>query len=134
MELKKDRAAWLAKRLLGTSLEEALRIPTVESSIEAIRDFVSHKIPPRTLGLSTSGDLSILNDSDRQDHFHVIGYPNQGKSKFLERMMCEDIIQLQDNPADFQSGFCFLDASPNAGTMRKVLRFCKSRNFTKLLI
>lgn len=99
-----------------------------------MRDLVSHPIPPRILGQSTKGGLTLLNDSDRKDHFHVLGAPDQGKSKFLHRMMDEDIIQLLDPKIPFNSGFCFLDAGTNAGTMRNVLKSCALRGFKKVLI
>jgi hypothetical protein len=47
--------------------------------------------------------------------------------------MCEDILALQDEKVPYKSGFCFLDSTGNGGTAKKILKFCASRNFRKVL-
>lgn len=122
------------KEIFGKTLQQAVQLPNVEDSLRFMAETLLNPLPPRKIGLSKSGAIVSYNDFDRIDHFHILGAPNQGKSKFLETMMSEDILDLQNEDIDFRSGFCFLDAGPNANTMRKVLGFCVEQNFKKVLL
>lgn len=129
-----NRADWFGKRTLGMTLEEATRRPSMEQTVKLWREHLTGPVPPFIIGTAAGGLTPYFTEPDRKDHFHVMGAPDQGKSKFLEMVMCQDILNLQNPKISFESAFAFFDAGPNANTMRKVLNFCVKRKFKKVLI
>src|SRR6202162_1505850 len=121
------------KLLLGTTMEMAAQVPSLDATLDLTWDLATSPIPPRILGTSSNGGLTTYSDSDRKDHFHILGAPDQGKSKLLEMMMSEDILYLQDSKIPFDSGFCFLDSTGNGATAKKVLKFACQQGFEKIL-
>jgi hypothetical protein len=57
---------------------------------------------------------------------HIIGTTGEGKSKFLEYLIREDI--------DRGNGLCFLDPSENGDTVYKVLSYCEQKGHQKILL
>lgn len=57
---------------------------------------------------------------------HIIGTTGEGKSKFLEYMIREDI--------DRGNGLCFLDPSDRGDTLYKVLKYCAKVGRDKVLL
>jgi hypothetical protein len=78
----------------------------------------------RELGYAVSDSEPILlNDPDRKGHLHILGAPDQGKSRFIYSQLCADIEQ--------GLGACLLD--PNGGTAKAVLKYAVSRGFENII-
>ena len=59
-----------------------------------------------------------LSPGERKTHMHVVGSTGEGKSKFLEHMIREDIIK--DN------GLCLVD--PHGTLYNDLVKWCASKN------
>jgi DNA helicase HerA-like ATPase len=103
----------------------ATRIPTAEESITKLQQAVQSKFPLRKLGFADSGPV-LLTEEDRESHIHVLGSPGEGKSKFLELLLRQDI--------DLGYGACLLDPSDNGDTMYKVLKYAIKNKHKKIVI
>ena len=68
------------------------------------------------LGTTRNGEPITLNREERSWHMQVIGAPGRGKSKLLERMIRQDIVN--------GNGLCLID--PHAELYRNVLAFSSS--------
>lgn len=78
----------------------------------------------RNLGWASDGE-TLLTEEDRESHIHILGAPGEGKSKFLELLIRQDI--------DRGYGCCLLD--PNRGdTVYSVLRYCIKKGVEKVLL
>jgi hypothetical protein len=77
------------------------------------------------LGAGEEEDLYI-SEEERESHVHIIGTTGEGKSKLLERLICEDI--------DRGNGVCFLDPSDRGDTMYKILSYCSRIGHQKVLV
>lgn len=65
-----------------------------------------------------------LSGSDRETHMHIIGSSGSGKSKFLEHLMRQDLLNHQ--------GFCLID--PHGSLYRDVLDFCAYKVISRDII
>src|ERR1017187_7194392 len=78
------------KEITGKTKEEAFRIPTSEESLARTRQKVMSKQPLRDIGFSGDGYLSIA-EENRASHIHILGTTREGKSKFLEMLLTQDM-------------------------------------------
>lgn len=67
-----------------------------------------------------------ISEEERDMHTHIIGSGGQGKSSMLVYQMIEDI--------NSGKGFTFLDPSWQGNTMKKVLAYCESIGFKKVIV
>lgn len=72
------------------------------------------------------GDGQLLSEEDRESHVHCLGSPGEGKSKFLELLLRQDI--------DNGYGACLLDPSDNGDTCYKVLKYAIKKGHTKIVL
>ena len=86
---------------------------------------VRSKYPLIKLGQSVSGTVA-LSQEDRISHIHILGTTGEGKSKFLEYLIREDIKA--------GHGVCLLDPTDNGETAYNVLRWCASQGFEKVCL
>lgn len=110
-----------------------MRIPTVAQSVRRLEEVLGTRHPAllRTLGYAESGQVT-LSEEDRESHLHILGAPGEGKSKFLEYMVCQDIKYRMSGKS--KAGSCFIDSTGNGGTMKKVLAYCAKWGFEHVLV
>lgn len=114
------------KALTGKSYDDAVkrkRRPYGES-LDLIWKRGKTKYDLRLLG---TGEKEVwISEEERSANFHILGEPEQGKSKFLEYHIRKDI--------DMGNGLCLLDPSDKGDTCRKILAYCaqkgRDNNFT----
>jgi hypothetical protein len=76
------------------------------------------------IGDDASGRSIELASADREAHTHVIGSSGSGKSKFLELMMRQDLVN--------QQGFCLID--PHGTLYNDVLSFASHRVLNREIV
>ena len=67
-----------------------------------------------------------LREEEREDHMHIIGTTGEGKSKFIEYLIREDLKR--------GHGVCFLDPTDRADTAYNILRWCCEQGFQKVCL
>jgi hypothetical protein len=114
----------LFKRITGKSLKE-LRPPTLEDvRRKAIEKLVSRH-PLRILGTAEDG-VHWFTEESRESHIHILGTTGEGKSKFLEHIIRQDI--------DLGYGVCLIDGSENGDTCYNVLKYCAKKKIEKVCL
>lgn len=113
------------KALTGKSYQDAVarkRRPYTES-LDLIWKQGKTKYDLRLLG---TGEREVwISEEERSANFHILGEPEQGKSKFLEYHIRKDI--------DMGNGVCLLDPSDNGDTCRKILSYCAQKGIEKVV-
>ena len=106
------------KNLAGASVDEILRRGSEYGSISTrISAELKTQHPDKLRDIGDSADgVVYLSEEDRRANTHIIGAPEQGKSKLLEMLIRQDVKRGQ--------GVCLLDPSDNGDTMYRVLRWC----------
>jgi len=67
-----------------------------------------------------------IREEEREDHLHILGTTGEGKSKFIEYLIREDIKR--------GHGVCFLDPTDRADTAYNILRWCCKEGFEKVCL
>jgi hypothetical protein len=107
------------------SREEWSRTPTLAGQIKRLnQDFATALPPVRILGYDSTNIPVTLSEEDREAHIHILGAPGEGKSKFLELLIRQDIER--------GYGACLLDPSIDGQTANNILRYCASIGFEKV--
>lgn len=114
----------LFKRITGKSLDD-FHVPTHEELCRQAEKQFQSKYQLRELGLSQNGKRWFT-EEDREAHIHILGSPGEGKSKFLEHLIRQDIQR--------GYGACLLDPSDNGDTAYKILRYCAKIGFEKVCL
>lgn len=81
--------------------------------------------PVRVLGYDGENQPVTLTEEDRESHIHILGAPGEGKSKFIELLVRQDIGNY---------GACVLDPSDGGDTVNKILKYCCSIGFDKVCL
>jgi len=71
------------------------------------------------LGSNIKGNKIFINSKTRSTHMHIIGASGEGKSKFMEHLIREDILNNQ--------GLCLID--PHGYLYTDIVRWCESNRF-----
>jgi hypothetical protein len=121
----------LYRILTGKHLKD-IRYPTPQQQHKKFMREMFTNFPLRSLGFSDQEGEFNLTEEEREHHVHVLGSTGEGKSKFLEMMICQDIKNLHDGKT--KSGVCFIDSSDNGATLYKVLKYCAKINFQKVFL
>jgi hypothetical protein len=111
------------KRVTGRNFDADYHIPSFEDILNKDAKRSKSEYPLRLLG-SGSKELWIT-EEEREANMHIIGQPRQGKSKFIEYQIRQDI--------DMGNGLCLLDPSENGDTCKKVLRYCALKGIKKVI-
>lgn len=113
----------LFRRMTGQDWEQAHRIPKPADIKTLVLNQIASRFPLREIGWSQEGPV-YLSEEERESHIHILGAPGEGKSKFLELLIRQDI----------QRGYpcCLLDPSENGDTANKILKYCASIGFEKV--
>lgn len=113
------------KALTGKSYDDAVKRKrrSYTESLDVIWKRGKTNYDLRLLG---TGEKEIwISEEERSANFHILGEPEQGKSKFLEYHIRKDI--------DMGNGLCLLDPSDGGDTCRKILRYCAKKGVEKVV-
>jgi len=114
----------LFKKITGKSPAQ-IRKPTLAEVRRQATERLSSEFPLRELGTAQDGKRWFT-EEDREAHIHILGSPGEGKSKFLEHLIRQDIQR--------GYGACLLDPSDNGDTCYKILRYCAKIGFEKVCL
>jgi len=111
--------------LTGTTFEDDWNFPSHEDELDEILLGSHSKYPPRTLGTTKAGKKQQITEEERP-HAHLIGSTGEGKSKFLEFLIRDDIRR--------GFGVCLLDATKGAKTLNEILKWCAYKKIEKVCL
>lgn len=112
------------KIVTGQTLKQFTKRPAMDDSVSHILRSLSSGYPLRLLGV---GEQEVyVSEEEREVNFHILGAPGEGKSKFLEYNIRQDILQ--------GLGLCLLDPSEGGDTVKNVLAFCESIGHEKVIL
>jgi hypothetical protein len=110
----------LMQLITGRSLKDIeAKIPTAEQVIRRRLAMTKTKHPLRKI----SNDVFF--SEEQRPHIHIIGSTRQGKSRFIEWLMREDI--------DRGLGCCLLDPTAGGETAYRMLAYCAEKKIEKVL-
>lgn len=109
------------KKITG---KEPYTPPSYESIVKKM--WKKSKYELRLLGQNADGTTVYLSEEERGEHMHIIGTTGEGKSRFLEYLVRDDIKRGQ--------GLCFLDSSDQGDTIQKILAYCAKVKHKKVLL
>jgi hypothetical protein len=112
------------QKLTGKKLED-LHAPTLQDVRNRVDQQLSSPNPIRSLGLAQDGERWFTEES-RESHIHILGTTGEGKSKFLEHIIRQDI--------DLGYGVCLIDGSENGDTCYNVLKYCAKNKIEKVCL
>jgi hypothetical protein len=112
------------RKILKKSFADAVRIPSVQESIERLKKTLSSNYPLRDIGTNSKSGILTLSEEERHNHIHVLGTTREGKSKLLEQLLRQDI--------DRGFGATLLDPSDNGQTCYDVLKYCMKIGYDKV--
>lgn len=113
------------KALTGKSYDDAFRRKRrpYGESLDLIWKRGKTNYDLRLLG---TGEKEVwISEEERSANFHILGEPEQGKSKFLEYHIRKDI--------EMGNGLCLLDPSDGGDTCRKILAYCAEKGIKRLV-
>lgn len=106
------------------SFEETTWTPSFEDIIDEQWIGLHSEYPLRVLGFHENGALRIT--EEQRPHIHIIGTTQEGKSKFIERLIRGDIKR--------GIGLCLLDPTTGGKTVYDVLRYCAYKKIEKVCL
>src|ERR1017187_1068710 len=81
----------LDKLILGKTLDEQLgNIPSHDNIVSSYIEQLRSNHPLREIG-QTMEDIFNLSEEARASHIHILGTTREGKSKFLEMLLTQDM-------------------------------------------
>ena len=113
------------KALTGKSYDDTFKRKrrSYGESLDLIWKRGKTKYDLRLLG---TGEKEVwISEEERSANFHILGEPEQGKSKFFEYHIRKDI--------DMGNGLCLLDPSDGGDTCKKILAYCAQNNIEKVV-
>lgn len=113
------------KELTGKTRKELFPRTGYKESIDAVFKQSHSKYPLRSLGHGIDGEV-LISEEDRTDHLHILGTTGEGKSKFIEHLVREDIRR--------GNGVCLLDPTDRAETAYNILKFCIQEGHQKVCL
>lgn len=125
----------LVKMITGKTLDELTSVPTYEDVAKKELKIIQaggRRKEVFSIG-HQKGVHEFISEGEREAHMHIIGAPGQGKSKFLEYLIRHDIDRLHRGE-ERACGLCLIDPSARGGTINKVLAYCESIGFKKVLL
>ncbi|HVZ18156.1 MAG TPA: hypothetical protein VG897_13620, partial [Terriglobales bacterium] len=114
----------LVKLATGKTWDQISRSQSARQSIESLVEYISFDSDPRLIGWDSDGKEYNVFDSELDSHMHIMGATQEGKSRFLQLLIREDLQR--------GIGACLLDPSHNADTAQQLLAWCASTGFAKV--
>lgn len=112
--------------LTGKTWEELTRTPTFEDALELAGERLLTKYPLRILGFNPQTGKRLHITEEKRPHAHLIGSTQEGKSKFLEHLIREDIRR--------GFGVCLLDPTTGGRTAYDILKWCCAEGIEKVCL
>ena len=109
----------------GKKLSDLPKPPTLQQTVAKKFKALKSAYPLRLLGTGVDGEV-LISEEDREGHVHIIGTTQEGKSRFLEHLIREDIRR--------GNGVCLLDPSHWGQTAYDILKFCVSEGHKKVCL
>lgn len=119
-----DNPDWFYLRTKKKLTELQKAVPMYHDTIQRMTKKIKSSYPLRDLGVGQ--ERIFLSEEERENHLHIIGTTGEGKSRFIEHLIRDDIQN--------GNGVCFLDPTDRAETAYSVLRYCQSIGFTKVCL
>jgi hypothetical protein len=116
----------IERLILGGRLKDLIQVPKAKQITQQLGQELLSEFPVRELGWSEIDGAVQLSEEDRESHVHILGSPGEGKSKFLELLLRQDI--------DNGYGACLLDPSDNGDTCYKVLKYAIQKGHKKIVL
>jgi hypothetical protein len=113
------------KAVSGKKKEELTRRPHYKEITDRFWRQTQSKYPLRSVGQGVQGEV-VISEEERNQHTHVLGAPNEGKSKYLEGQIIEDIKR--------GNGLTFIDSSSLGSTLYSVLKYCAKIGYDKVCL
>ena len=113
-----------SKHLNKKVWEELIRRPKAKQVVESLIQQAQSNYPLRNLGSIPEGYLELSEES-RAAHIHILGTTREGKSKFLEMLLTQDMGRF---------GATLLDPSDNGQTAYNVLKSAIARGYEKVCL
>jgi len=115
----------LFRHVTGTDIGELARVPTGQQILKTVLKEQGSQYRLRKIGWASDGEVT-LSEEERESHIHIIGAPGEGKSKFIEMLVEQDI--------DEGYGACVLDQSRGGATVYKILNYCIKQGFENVVL
>lgn len=109
----------------GKKLSDLPKPPTLQQSVLKRVKGIKSNYPLRSLGVGIEGEV-FISEEERTDHLHILGTTGEGKSKFIEHLIREDIRR--------GNGVCLLDPTDRAETAYNILKFCIQEGHEKVCL
>lgn len=113
------------KTYTGIPKTDAFRRPAAQSSVNRYVSRTKSKFPLIPLGWGDDGEV-VISQEDRANHMHILGATQEGKSKFIELLIRDDIKN--------GYGACLIDPTRGGATAYKVLKYCQSIGHKKVCL
>jgi hypothetical protein len=110
----------------GKTWEELTQSPSFEDHLARAEAEVTTKQDLRILGYSLNTNKSVFITEEQRPHIHVIGSTQEGKSKFVERLIRGDIKR--------GIGLCLIDPTAGGRTAYDILKYCCYKNIRKVCL
>jgi hypothetical protein len=92
------------------------RTTTFDDALDMEAEKLFTKYPLRILGYNSQAQKRLFIKEEERPHAHLIGSTGEGKSKFIEHLIRDDIER--------GFGCCLLDATSGAKTLNEILKWC----------
>ncbi len=113
------------KMMHGKTIDEVGReVPSADDTVDRAIKQLKSRYPLRLLGKSQEGD-QYISEEEREANYHILGAPGEGKSRFLEYNIRQDI--------HLGNGLCLLDPSEFGDTCKKILRYCALKGIANVV-
>lgn len=109
----------------GKKLSDLPKPPSLEQTVQKRLKQIKSNYDLRSLGKGIDGEL-LISEEERVDHLHILGTTGEGKSKFIEHLIREDIRR--------GNGVCLLDPTDRAETAYNILKFCIQEGHQKVCL
>jgi hypothetical protein len=120
------------KIITGQTIDEFTKLSDFDEIIKQQLAQSSSDYPLRLIG---TGEKDVwISEEERYVNYHILGAPGEGKSKFLEHEIRQDIDNNLDPSIPFANSLCFIDGSERGDTVRNILDYCAKVNYQKVIL
>lgn len=113
------------KKLMTRTYEYDFAWNDTDDIIDDVFLATNSQYKSRLLGITKTGKRLEITEESRP-HIHIIGTTQEGKSKFIERLVRGDIKR--------GIGFCLLDPTTGGETVYSVLKYCCEKKIEKVCL
>jgi hypothetical protein len=114
----------LHKLITGQTWDQTFRTQSAQQTIDALYESLHFDSEPRLIGWDSDNAEYNVFESELDSHLHILGATQEGKSRFLQLLIRQDIER--------GIGACLLDPSHKGDTASQMLAYCASIGFEKV--